>query len=144
MTSKAFCTDLPFSYGVLITWLGIEHVIFCGRSPSLLHSELNVHRCARFAVPIGFKSMPKYNPTIVPEQIIVCWVSNDRRSSRGPLFCRSEVPKTAPGRIEPTPDPADSRSSNRCRIPCHKKIGGKGIAPCRHRSCRSTVFALCL
>jgi hypothetical protein len=51
---------------------------------------LNVHRWAPFEVPIGFKSMPEYHPTIVPEQIIVCWVSMDRRSSRGPLFCRSE------------------------------------------------------
>jgi hypothetical protein len=36
------------------------------------------------------------------------------------------------------------RSKNSHRIPDHKKIGGKEIAPCRHRFCPSTVFALCL
>jgi hypothetical protein len=33
MTSTAFCTDLAFSSGALITWLGFAHVIFVAGRP---------------------------------------------------------------------------------------------------------------
>jgi hypothetical protein len=100
--------------------------------------------------PNRIQSMPESDATSVAgtDRILMRFASADERPE-GLFFVPAEERKHLPARlnqlpIEPTPNRTNSRSNNSWRIPYHKKIGGKGIAPCRHRSCRSTVFALCL